>query len=84
VDLLSGVPTSPASAPGNALPAERPTAGRQVSDRTWRRVAYEEAVVTGVQEVPVVSTTGSGTLRAEISKDGDEIEYTLSFSNLEG
>ena len=40
--------------------------------------------LSGVQEVPVVSTTGSGTFRAEISKDGDEIEYTLSFSNLEG
>jgi CHRD domain len=39
--------------------------------------------LTGVQEVPVVSTTGSGTFRAEISKDGDEIEYTLSFRNLE-
>ena len=40
--------------------------------------------LTGVKEVPVVSTTGSGTFRAEISKDGDEIEYTLSFRNLEG
>jgi len=40
--------------------------------------------LNGVQEVPVVSTTGTGTFRAEISKDGDEIEYTLSFSNLEG
>ena len=37
-----------------------------------------------MQEVPVVSTTGSGTLLAEISKDGDEIEYTLSFRDLEG
>ncbi len=41
-------------------------------------------LLTGVQEVPVVSTTGSGTFRAEISRDGDEIEYTLSFRNLEG
>ena len=40
--------------------------------------------LTGVQEVPVVSTTGSGTFHAEISKDGDEIEYTLSFKDLEG
>ena len=31
-----------------------------------------------------MSTTGSATFRAEISKDGDEIEYTLSFKNLEG
>ena len=53
---------------------------------TWahnnRRTIRE--TLTGVQEVPVVSTTGSGTFRAEISKDGDEIEYTLSFKNLEG
>ena len=41
-------------------------------------------ILTGVKEVPVVSTTGSGTFRAEISRDGDEIEYTLSFRNLEG
>ena len=38
----------------------------------------------GRKEVPVVSTTGSGTFHAEISRDGDEIEYTLSFKNLEG
>jgi len=41
-------------------------------------------LLTGVQEVPVVSTTGSGTFRAEISRDGDEIEYSLSFKRLEG
>ena len=39
--------------------------------------------LTGVNEVPVVSTTGTGTFRAEISRDEDEIEYTLSFRNLE-
>jgi hypothetical protein len=53
---------------------------------TWahnNRRAIRETLL-GVQEVPVVSTTGSGTFRAEISKDGDEIEYTLSFANLEG
>lgn len=40
--------------------------------------------LNGVQEVPVISTAGSGTFRAEISKDEDEIEYTLTFENLEG
>jgi hypothetical protein len=40
--------------------------------------------LTGVEEVPVVSTTGSGTFRAEISRDLDEIKYTLSFRRLEG
>lgn len=38
----------------------------------------------GIKEVPVVSSTGSGTFQAEISRDEDEIEYTLSFANLEG
>ena len=32
----------------------------------------------------VVSTTGTGTFTAEISKDGSEIAYELSFQNLEG
>jgi hypothetical protein len=38
----------------------------------------------GVQEVPVVSTTGTGTFEAEISRDGQSISYTLTFANLEG
>jgi len=37
----------------------------------------------GVQEVPVVSTVGSGTFTAEIDDDGPSISYTLTFSNLE-
>ena len=32
---------------------------------------------------PIVSTTGTGTFSAEISKDGDEIHYKLSFRDLE-
>jgi hypothetical protein len=38
----------------------------------------------GVKEVPVVSTTGFGTFRAEISGDGKRIEYKLTFHKLEG
>jgi len=41
-------------------------------------------VLTGYQEVPVVSTTGSGEFRARISNDGSSIEYTLSYADLEG
>jgi hypothetical protein len=40
--------------------------------------------LNGVQEVPVVSTTGSGTFEAVINRDEDEIEYTLTFTQLEG
>lgn len=38
----------------------------------------------GVKEVPVVSTTGFGTFRAEISRDGKRIDYKLTFQKLEG
>ena len=41
-------------------------------------------LLNGVQEVPVVSTTGSGTFEAVINRDEDEIEYTLTFQQLEG
>lgn len=44
---------------------------------------FKEALF-GVKEVPVVSTTGSGTFRAEISRDEASIAYTLSFQDLEG
>src|SRR5580765_1370727 len=43
-----------------------------------------QEVLTGYQEVPVVSTTGSGELRARISNDGSSIAYELSYANLEG
>jgi len=39
----------------------------------------------GFKEAPnVVSTTGSGTFRAAISRDGTEINYVLTFKDLEG
>jgi hypothetical protein len=41
-------------------------------------------VLTGYQEVPVVSTTASGELRARISNDGSSIDYQLSYADLEG
>jgi hypothetical protein len=41
-------------------------------------------LLNGVQEVPVVSTTGSGTFQAVMNRDEDEIEYTLTFQQLEG
>jgi hypothetical protein len=38
----------------------------------------------GYQEVPAVSTTGSGTFRASVEPSGDSISYRLSYSDLEG
>ena len=43
-----------------------------------------KALLTGYEEVPAVSTAASGELRARISNDESEIEYTLSYSDLEG
>lgn len=43
-----------------------------------------KADLTGFQEVPAVSTTGSGELLASIAHDESSIDYTLSYQNLEG
>ena len=45
---------------------------------------FDESL-SGYQEDPLtLSTTGTGTFRAEISNDGDEIDYRLRYSGLEG
>ena len=41
-------------------------------------------LLTGYQEVPSVSTTASGTFNARISNDESQIEWELSYSDLEG
>jgi hypothetical protein len=41
-------------------------------------------ILTGYEEVPALSTTGGGELRARISRDGTSISYQLSYSDLEG
>lgn len=45
-------------------------------------VADEKARLSGAEEVPAISTTGSGDFRARI-RDG-RIEFELSYANLEG
>jgi hypothetical protein len=40
--------------------------------------------LTGYEEVPAVSTVAGGEFNARISRDESEIEYTLSYSDLEG
>ena len=41
--------------------------------------------LNGLKEAPaVVSTTGTGTFRATISRDETEINYVLTFKDLEG
>lgn len=39
--------------------------------------------LTGFEEVPALSTPGVGEFRASVSRAGDEIQYRLTFSDLE-
>lgn len=42
-----------------------------------------KARLSGFQEVPAISTAGSGEFRAKIRPDGSSVDYTLSYQNLE-
>lgn len=41
-------------------------------------------VLTGYEEVPALSTTGNGTFHAKISRSTDEIQWVLTYDDLEG
>jgi hypothetical protein len=43
-----------------------------------------KATLTGLEEVPVVSTVARGEFRANISQDEQSIEYELRYSGLQG
>jgi hypothetical protein len=43
-----------------------------------------DADLEGFQEVPVISTTGSGTFRARIARDESSIDFVLSYDGLTG
>ena len=46
---------------------------------------YSQERLSGYDEVPLaLSTTGSGSFRARIDQDAQEITYTLSYADLEG
>jgi hypothetical protein len=38
----------------------------------------------GYQEVPAISTTGNGTFKARIDRNGQQISYRLTYADLEG
>jgi len=40
--------------------------------------------LTGYQEVPALSTTGNGTFKARIDRNGQRISYRLTYADLEG
>jgi len=43
-----------------------------------------EAKLSGFQEVPAISTNGSGKFKGKINEAGTSISYELSYSNLQG
>jgi CHRD domain len=43
-----------------------------------------KATMSGYQEVPAVSSTGTADFTADVSKDGSSISWQLSYSGLEG
>jgi CHRD domain-containing protein len=49
-----------------------------------RAAEHIEAHLTGYQEVPSVSTPAHGEFNAKIAKDGQSIDYELTFSGLVG
>lgn len=56
-------------------------AGPALPDRGGRQM---KAHLRGFEEVPAVSSTGTGELLARIAQDESSIEYTLTYQNLEG
>ena len=59
-------------------------AGSAIALASNSRASSIREFLTGLKEVPVVSTTGHGTFHAEIDDDAQEIRYTLTFADLEG
>jgi hypothetical protein len=43
-----------------------------------------KARLSGFQEVPAISTQGSGSLRLKVNDAGTTVSFTLSYANLEG
>jgi len=39
--------------------------------------------LTGYEEVPAISTTGNGTFKARIDRNGEQIQYRLTYADLE-
>ena len=53
------------------------------SSATGQRRGFFRARLTGFNEVPSISTTGSGAFVARVNQAGDRIAYSLTYSNLD-
>ncbi len=56
-------------------------AGQAAADRSGRTL---RASLSGLNEVPSVSSTGRGQFLARFADDGGAIDYTLTYADLEG
>ena len=65
------------------IPAVLAVATIAVADDGGRRTFRSDAL-SGYQEVPPISTVGTGSFEATLSAEGDELSYTLTYSDLEG
>lgn len=45
---------------------------------------FKADALSGYQEAPAISTVATGSFEATVNGDGDEITYTLTYSDLEG
>ena len=52
-----------------------------LADGGFKRISE---FLIGYEEVPAVSTTGNGTFKARISRDGTNIDWELSYDDLQG
>jgi hypothetical protein len=55
--------------------------GLGVTDDGFKNI---RELLTGLKEVPVISTTGHGSFTARISNNDSQIEWELSYADLEG
>jgi len=63
------------------IPAVLAVATIAVADDGRRN--FNSASMNGYQEAPPISTVGSGSFEASLNSAGDEINYTLSYGDLE-
>lgn len=70
--------------PGTASSAAASRDGTGASGSSGDTGLRAGARLAGFQEVPAISTAGSGTFELELSADGTSLSYRLTYADLEG
>jgi hypothetical protein len=60
------------------------TVGTPVAADSDRGSGKLRADLKGLEEIPTLSTPGTGEFRGRISRDGESVEFRLTYANLEG